>query len=213
LLSLSNGWPWLTLAGLGLFHGINPAMGWLFAVALGLHRRSERIMLLALLPIALGHALAICTAVAAAILLGHLVDLSILSIGAGVLLILWAFWLLAYGHRHTLRIGMTTGLLGLGVWSFVMALAHGAGLMILPALLPLQAIHTHMHGAAEGSLSLATAAVAVHTAAMLISTGLIAFIVYRWVGLGILKSAWINFDYLWMGVLALGGMWLIWSAA
>jgi hypothetical protein len=199
------------LGALGFYHGINPAMGWLFAVALGLHRRSERLMLLALLPIALGHALAICTAVAAAMLLSPLVDLSVLSIGAGVLLLIWAFWLLAYGHRHPLRIGMTTGMIGLGVWSFVMALAHGAGLMILPALLPLQAAHAHMHGAPAASLGLATAAVAVHTAAMLVATGLMAFIVYRWIGLAILKRAWINFDYIWAGVLALGGLWLIWS--
>jgi hypothetical protein len=124
LLSLNDAWPWLTLAGLGFFHGINPAMGWLFAVALGLHRSSQRLIFLALLPIALGHALAISAAVALALLIGSFVDLSILSLGAGVLLILWAVWLLAYGHRHPLRIGMTTGLLGLGLWSFIMALAH-----------------------------------------------------------------------------------------
>jgi hypothetical protein len=213
LLSLKAAWPWLTLVGLGLFHGIKPAMGWLFAVALGLYRRSERLMLFALLPIALGHALAICTAVAVAMLLGSLVDLSILSIGAGVVLIAWAFWLLAYGHRHPFRVGMTTGLIGLGLWSFVMALAHGAGLMILPALLPLQTAHHHMHGTATASLGLATLAVTVHTAAMLVTTGAMAFIVYRWIGLAILKRAWINFDYLWVGVLLLGGMWLIWMAA
>ena len=186
-------------------------MGWLFAVALGLHRRSERLVLLALLPIALGHALAICAAVAAAMLLSPLVDLSVLSSGAGVLLIVWAFYLLIFGHRHPLRIGMTTGLFGLGVWSFVMALAHGAGLMILPALLPLQAAHAHLHGIGTASLGLATAAVAVHTAAMLVATGIMAFSVYRWIGLAILKRAWINFDYLWAGVLALGGLWLIWA--
>jgi hypothetical protein len=213
LLSLKDAWPWLTLAGLGIFHGINPAMGWLFAVALGMHRRSERLMLLALLPIALGHALAIGAAVALAILLDHFIELSLLSIGAGAILMIWAIWLLAYGHRHPVRVGMTTGMIGLGVWSFVMALAHGAGLMILPALLPLQASHAHMHGTAQASLGLATAAVAMHTAAMLAATAVMAVIVYRWIGLAILKRAWINFDYLWAGVLALGGTWLIWTGA
>jgi hypothetical protein len=212
LLSLNDAWPWATLAGLGLFHGINPAMGWLFAVALGMHRRSERLMLLALLPIALGHALAICAAVAVAMLLGPLVNYNILSIGAGALLMIWAIWLLTLGHRHPLRIGMTTGMIGLGAWSFVMALAHGAGLMIMPALLPLQAAHAHMHGTPASSLGLAMAAVAVHSAAMLAATALTAFIVYRWIGLAILKRAWINFDYIWAGVLALGGLSLIVTA-
>lgn len=185
-------------------------MGWLFAVAIGLHRRSERLMLVALLPIALGHLLAIYTAVALTMFVGSLVDLSVLSIGAGVMLIVWAFWLLAYGHRHPVRIGMTTGLIGLALWSFIMALAHGAGLMILPALLPLQSAHDHMHGRVAGSVALAMAAVTVHTAAMLVSTGVMAFVVYRWIGLSILKRAWINFDLIWAGVLLLGGLVLIW---
>ena len=188
-------------------------MGWLFAVALGLHRRSERLVLVALLPIALGHALAICVVVALTMSVGSFLDLSVLSIGTGVLLIVWAVWLLAYGHRHPVRIGITTGLIGLGLWSFIMALAHGAGLMILPALLPLQNAHDHEHGMPAGSVSLAMTAVAVHTAAMLMSTGAMAFVVYRWIGLSILKHAWINFDLIWAGVLLLGGLVLVWLAA
>lgn len=181
-------------------------MGWLFAVAIGLHRRSERLIFVALLPIALGHFLAICTAVALTMFVGTLVDLSVLSTGTGLMLIVWALWLLAYGHRHPVRIGMTTGLIGLGLWSFIMALAHGAGLMILPALLPLQNAQDHVHGTVAESVSFAMAAVTVHTAAMLVSTGFMAFVVYRWIGLSILKRAWINFDLIWAGVLLLGGL-------
>src|SRR5919204_398783 len=90
-------WPWLALAGLGLFHGLNPAMGWLFAVALGLHRRSRRIVLLSWIPIALGHAAAVAL---------------------------------------VLVLVLTTGLAGLALWSFLMSSAHGAGLMLVPVLLP-----------------------------------------------------------------------------
>jgi hypothetical protein len=85
--------------------------------------------------------------------------------------------------------------------------------MILPALLPLQNAQRHMHGMVAASLHLALAAVAVHTAAMLLSTGAVAFIVFRWIGLAILKRAWINFDYLWAGALVIGGLWLMWAAA
>src|ERR1700750_571240 len=113
---------WLALAGLGLFHGLNPAMGWLFAVALGLHRGNRRIVLLSLVPITLGH-----TAAVAAALLRL----------AGLVLIGWAGWHALYGHQRRVRVGMQTGLLGLVLWSFLMASAHGAGLMLIPVLAPI----------------------------------------------------------------------------
>src|SRR5439155_5400432 len=90
LLSVSLLWPWLVLAGLGFFHGINPAMGWLFAVALGLNRKSQRIVFLSLIPIALGHALAIATVVAVVLALGIIIDLSSLALISGLALIAWA---------------------------------------------------------------------------------------------------------------------------
>src|SRR5205823_1898263 len=129
-------WPWLALAGLGFFHGINPAMGWLFAVALGLHRRSGAVVLLALLPLAIGHAVAIALVVSAVLVLGIVVDHATLSRVAGAILIAWAAWHAIYGHRQRLRVGMQTGLAGLAVWSFLMASAHGAGLMLIPARSP-----------------------------------------------------------------------------
>jgi hypothetical protein len=114
-------WPWLALAGLGLFHGLNPAMGWLFAVALGLHRASQRVLLLSLVPIALGHALAIALVLAAALALGALLDATMLRRLAAVLLVGWALWHALRGHRMRVRIGMQTGLAGLALWSFLMA--------------------------------------------------------------------------------------------
>jgi hypothetical protein len=202
-------WPWLALAGLGLFHGVNPAMGWLFAVALGLHRRSERIVLVALMPLALGHALAIATTIVVVLTLGVIVDLRIIGVISGVALFGWALWHTLYGHRHRVRVGMRTGLVGLGVWSFLMASAHGAGLMLIPALLPLYSANAHMHGLAANSLSVSAAAITVHTVAMILATGLIAIVVYRWLGLAMLKRAWINFDLLWTAMLVLAGVLLI----
>jgi hypothetical protein len=210
LLSLNDAWPWLALVGLGLFHGVNPAMGWLFAVALGLHRQSERIVWLALGPIALGHAAAISLIVALVLALKTAADLEFVAAVSGFALIGWALWHALYGHRHRVRIGMRTGLIGLGAWSFLMAIAHGAGLMLIPALLPLNSAETHAHGFTTGALGIAAAAVAVHSLAMLLATGGIAIIVYRWIGLAVLRRAWINFDILWTAMLILAGTILMW---
>src|SRR5262245_1226386 len=130
-------WPWLALAGLGLFHGLNPAMGWLFAVALGLHRGSQRIVLLSLVPIAVGHAAAVAAVLLAVLALGLVVDHTMLIRLAAIVLIAWAAWHALYGHQRRVRVGMQTRLLGLVLWSFLMASAHGAGLLLIPALGPL----------------------------------------------------------------------------
>ena len=130
-------WPWLALVGLGMFHGVNPAMGWLFAVALGLHRHSRQVVVLSLGPIALGHVLSIAVVMAAVLLLGVVVEPRMVRRAAGGLLIAWALYHWRYGHRHRVRVGMQAGFAGLTLWSFVMATGHGAGLMLVPALLPL----------------------------------------------------------------------------
>ncbi len=186
-------------------------MGWLFAVALGLHRGSERIVVLALLPIALGHAGAVALVIALSLALNTAIDLKIFSIFAGAALLAWAGWHALYGHRHRVRIGMRTSLMGLAVWSFLMATTHGAGLMLIPALLPFYSVHAHAHDVLN-SAGQAAAAVVVHTLSMLLATGVIAVSVYRWIGLAILKRGWINFDILWTAMLTLAGLLLIWSA-
>jgi hypothetical protein len=207
-------WPWLGLAGLGAFHGINPAMGWLFAVALGLHRQSGRIAALALLPIAAGHALAILAVVLAVMAFGAVLNGGIVRRLAGLLLIGWALWHAFYGHRHRVRVGMQTGLLGLGAWSFLMATAHGAGLMLVPLLAPLGVMpggggHHHHGEALAMSFPLALAAVTVHTLAMLLVIALVTFLVYRWLGVAFLRRGWINLDLLWSAALVLMGFVLL----
>ena len=197
---MSSLWPWLALAGLGFFHGVNPAMGWLFAVALGLHRRSGAVVLLSLLPIALGHAAAIAIVIFAVLALGVVVDRTMLSRMAGAILIGWAIWHAAYGHRQRLRVGMQIGLAGLALWSFLMANAHGAGLMLIPVLMPL--CLSGSPATLTASAPIAIAAIAVHTLAMLAAIAVVSLIVYQWVGLAFLRSAWINLDLIW--ILALG---------
>ena len=193
-------WPWLFVAGVGCFHGINPAMGWLFAVALGLHRRSGRVVLLSLMPIALGHAAAIALVIFGVLVLGVVIDPVWLGRAAGTLLLVWAAWHALYGRRHRLRVGMQTGLWGLALWSFFMANAHGAGLMLIPALGPLCLGVTS--AGADNEIAMGAATLAVHTAAMLATIAIVALLVYAWVGVGFLRTAWINLDLIW--VLALG---------
>src|SRR5215472_7468683 len=109
---MSERWPWLLLVALGIYHGLNPAMGWLFAVALGLHRRSRAVVLGSLIPIALGHLLAIALAAALVIALGVLIDARLVRTVAGSALILWALYHTLYGTRHPVRVGMQTGFVG-----------------------------------------------------------------------------------------------------
>ena len=177
-------------------------MGWLFAVALGLHRRNRRAVLVSLLPMALGHAASILLVAASVMAVGTVVDAGPLRAVAGATLMLWAAYHWRYGHRHRVRVGMTAGLAGLVLWSFVMATSHGAGLMLVPALFPLCAGNSLV---GTGPLLTALAAVGVHTAAMLTVAGGIALVVHDWVGLAFLRQNWINFDLLWAGALAVTG--------
>lgn len=209
---------WLALVGLGAFHGINPAMGWLFAVALGLHRRSRTTVLVALLPIALGHALAVGVVAVAVVALGAIVDQRAIRAISGVVLIGWAVYHRLYGSRHRVRFGMRVGMVGLGLWSFLMASAHGAGLMLVPLLLPLaphdpSATHLEGHHALGGSLAVSLAAIGVHTLATLVVTGVMAVLVYEWIGLAFLRRGWINLDLLWTAALAVTGLVLLLAAS
>ena len=225
LLSVSEDarlWPWLALAGLGLFHGINPAMGWLFAVGLGLQRRSGAAVIQALPPIALGHAAAIAVVVALVGAARMAVDAALLRLAAAACLIAFGAWRLARGYRHEFRVGMQVGLLDLAIWSFLMATAHGAGLMVMPVLLELpvaagsvasggsHSAHDASMAAFAGSLWTGFLAVAVHTLAMLIAAGAIAWVIFAWVGLAVLRRAWINLDLVWSAALiATGALFLV----
>ena len=203
----SAAWPWLTLIGLGMFHGANPAMGWLFAVALGQHRGSRSEVLGALAPIAIGHLFSTAIVAGLIVFFGFLVDHSLIRKASGILLIGWGVYHQIYGHRHRVRVGMTTGFLGLVLWSFLMATAHGAGMMLVPALIPLCLSGTPAAELVEGgSLLIAALAISLHALAMLLVTGVIAVIVYEWVGLGFLRRGWINLDLLWTAALVLAGL-------
>ncbi|HVQ74738.1 MAG TPA: hypothetical protein VMT79_04270 [Candidatus Binatia bacterium] len=208
----------LALVGLGAFHGLNPAMGWLFAVALGLHRKSRAVVLAALVPIAIGHALAVGVVALAVAALGLAVDERVIRASGGIALIGWAVYHRLYGSRHRVRVGMRTGMAGLVLWSFLMASAHGAGLMLVPFLLPADGgipatALAPGHHAVGSSLSLALAAVGVHTLAMLAVTGAIAVVVYEWVGVAFLRRGWINVDLLWTAALVGTGVILLVTAA
>ncbi len=205
---MSELWQWFALAGLGVFHGVNPAMGWLFAVALGLHRESRAVVLTSLLPIAVGHAASVALVALLAMAAGVAVDRQLIQIVTGMLLIGWAIY-----HklaRHRVRFGMRVSYLGLAGWSFLMASSHGAGLMLIPFLMPLEAVaHEGHHFGLGDSLSMALAAVAVHSLAMLATTGAVAITVYDWIGIAILRRAWINMDRLWTLTLVVTGLLLL----
>ena len=206
---------WLALLALGAVHGLNPAMGWLFAVGRALQERNRRALWRALGPLALGHALAIGVAVTLAIVLG------------AALPIRWLHWLVAaallavgvdglFHHRHVRLKGMRVSARELATWSFLMASAHGAGLMVLPFVLGAAAPSAMHHHAMAMTMSMsmpslgagvaelnatALAAALIHTAGYLAATVTIAVIVYEKLGIAILRKAWINVNVLWSGAL------------
>ena len=202
---------WLLL--LGAYHGLNPAMGWLFAVALGMQRQQGSAVARSLVPIALGHALAVGGVVAIAAILGLSLPLLVIrDIVATLLVGLGIFFLVRHWHPRWVR--MQVDFRDLTVWSFLMATAHGAGLMVVPVLLhgsTTQASiampgHSHAHFARMAGPTAAIFATVVHTAGYLAVTGLIAWIVYRKVGLAVLRKAWFNVDLLWAVALIATGV-------
>jgi len=207
---LSSGALWLMLL-LGAYHGLNPGMGWLFAVALGLQEGRGIAVAKALVPIALGHALAIGIVVLAAVFLGMALPLLVIRYSVAVLLVGLGIYGLVR-HRHPRWVRMQVGFRDLTVWSFLMAWAHGAGLMVLPVLLGSSTVEAagqmaaHHHMAVVASPLLGILATAVHTTAYLSVTGLIAWVVYRKFGLALLRRTWFNFDLVWGGALVATGL-------
>lgn len=180
---MANLWPWLVVAGLGALHGLNPATGWVLAAAWGVRSRSPAQVLWALVPIAVGH-LASVALVGAAVVWSLSLDRAVLQVLAGGLLVM-GLWVHLSGHTPK-AVRAPAGHAGLALGSFMMATAHGAGLMLVPALIPLclgDASPARETGA-SGSLGLAMAAVAIHMAAMLAVTGAVAAVVCRGVEAG-----------------------------
>ncbi len=204
-------WPWLTIIGLGFWHGLNPAMGWLFAVALGLQRKSRRAMFQAFLPIALGHALAITLVVVPAVWLGTVLPLNKVRLGGGVLLIGVGIYKLVR-LRHPTWVGMDVGFADLVLWSALIATVHGAGLMLVPVLLGAPGVFcgfprsgaVELISVAAGSAPLE--AVMLHSVAYLAIAVFVAWLVYDFVGLSVLRRSWFNVDFLWSLALIAAGV-------
>jgi hypothetical protein len=198
-------WAWAAMFLLGAYHGINPGMGWLFAVALGMQKKSGAAVWQALVPIALGHFLAIGLVVAVAVVAGAVLPLRYIKIVAACILLGFGM-LVLLRKSHPRWGGMQIGFRDLCIWSFLMASAHGAGFMLLPVLLKLSAgqygtgvddSSEHHHSMGLSGTWTAPGALAVHTLGYLLVTGVIAFVVYKKVGLEILRKAWVNLDLIW----------------
>src|SRR5262249_17601182 len=206
----------MAVFGLGMFHGINPAMGWLFAVALGLQDQKRAAVFRVLPPMVVGHALSV--GIIIAVILVARVSLAPRTLKIGAAAILFAFGLYRLlRSRHPNWVGMRVGFGDLTLWSFIMASAHGGGLMLVPFFLGTQALgdaHDHVshHGTAFANFSapsLLAASVAVHTSWYLLTTAAFAILVYEKLGVAILRRAWFNIDLVWMSALMLTGAFIL----
>lgn len=204
---------WLVMLGFGAYHGLNPGMGWLFALSRGLQEKSEQAIWRSLFPIAAGHALSLLMVAILVIVGAQYLSTSLLRWITAVTLIAFGVYKLFNYYRHPRWVGMQVSMGDLVWWSFLMATAHGAGLMIAPALAGIAAASHEQHAghmmpaAASGGMALA---IAIHMAAMFLVMAVIAWVVYKKVGLAILRRRWVNFDLIWaaamlaVGVIALG---------
>jgi hypothetical protein len=211
---MSHTWPWAVLALLGAYHGLNPAMGWLFALALGLQEKRRSAVIGALFPIALGHASAIALAILLLRFLQHFLPMNILKWSvAAILFTLGAYRI--FRVRHPQGCGMRASRKDLFVWSLLMASAHGAGLMLIPVLLaqPMLGMAPAMAETPPAvsqplNASVVVLAVLVHTVSMLVVAGILAllfFETYENLGLRLLRHTWFNFDLLWAIALLVAG--------
>ncbi|MBZ5644831.1 MAG: hypothetical protein LAO19_18890 [Acidobacteriia bacterium] len=200
---------WVVLLALGAFHGINPGMGWLFAVALGMQEGRRSAVLRALLPLGAGHALAVAASIGVALAIGAVVPVAWLRwLTAGVLVslgVLRAFW-----HRHPRLVGMRVGMGGLTLWSFLMATAHGAGLMVVPVFVGMTMTggggHMHHMPATGAGAGTALVATGLHALGYLGVTALVAVLVFEKLGVGMLRRAWFNLDLIWAATLVATGI-------
>lgn len=204
---------WQAMVALGAYHGINPGMGWLFAVALGMQQKSAWGVWRALPPIALGHALAVGAVVLVATLAGIVVPASVLKAVIATVLITFGCYRL-WRHRHPRFGGMQVGFRDLTAWSFLMASAHGAGFMVLPWVMAMPAevsaaggAHAlHATSVSAGAPWIGVRAVGVHTLSYLVVMTFAAWVVYRKLGLAFLRTAWFNMDWVWAGALIVTGV-------
>jgi hypothetical protein len=206
--------PLVTLALLGAYHGLNPAMGWLFAVGLGMQDGSRRAVLRALPPIAAGHELAIALVAVLVVGVGALADPRPLHVVAAAVLIVFGVFRFARPRAHPRWTTMRVTRKELTWWSFLMSSAHGAGLMVAPVLLGAGAVesaqahsgHVHDHPAATMGVTDAALAITVHVGAMLAVMAVVALVVYQKLGLAFVRRAWLNSDQFWAGAFIVAGV-------
>src|SRR5215211_4643357 len=212
---MEGAWPWILMALLGAYHGLNPAMGWLFAVALGMQERRRGAVIRALGPIALGHELAIVLVAALVLGFGLLADSSALHLGAGITLIAFGAFRFVRPRAHPRWTTMRANRAELTWWSFLMSSAHGAGLMVAPVLLGAGAAEaeagasTHaLETVRGGALSIPESglAIALHVGAMVAVMGVIAVVVYEHVGVAVVRKAWLNLDGVWAAAFVAAGV-------
>ena len=201
---------WWGMLGLGAYHGINPGMGWLFAVALGMQEKRRTAVIGALFPMALGHAISIGIVVLVIALAQQQLPKDVLRIACAVVLFGFGVYKF-FSARHPKWVGMRVNFKDLTIWSFLMASAHGAGLMLAPLLLRMPAAEAsgHMHHAPASMTDntvMLLSAVGVHTLSFFLVTGIVAVIVYEVVGLALLRKAWFNLDLLWSIALMIAGI-------
>ena len=206
---------WLAVAAVGVYHGVNPAMGWPLAVANGLTERRAGAVFRTALPLAGGHLAAMAVVLVPLAALGWYLQWSgAIRLAAGVLVLLFGLYKLA-DQRHPRALARIRPV-QLAWWSFLMATAHGAGLMLVPFVLrlcapaesaaPLEQAHaTMMEILARSDLATALVVAALHTLAMLLSALAMAWAVYRWLGLRFLRLAWFNLDRVWAASLVVAG--------
>ena len=209
---MSPGWTaaglWLAVVASGLYHGVNPGMGWPLAVSAGLMEKSQRALFLTLWPLSVGHLLAILVMLLPFALLLALAQWQREIQAAAALLVIGygAFLLLRRRHPRALaRIPPTQ----LGLWSFAIAIAHGAGLMLVPIYLGLCGTPAHGHETAgplvEANLGMAMLVAVVHVVATIAAGGCLAWLVYRYLGLKFVSRSWFNLDTSWAASLVLVG--------
>jgi hypothetical protein len=193
---------WLAIVASGLYHGVNPGMGWPLAVSAGLMGRGRREVVTAMVPLAAGHLVSMLVILLPFALMTALLDWQReIRIGASVAVIAFGvFRLVNRRHPRALaRIRPTQ----LALWSFTIATAHGAGLMLLPIYLGLCSIEefdkAHQASAILMAQNSATAIIVslVHTIAMVVAGGVFALLVYGWLGLKFLSRSWFNLDLVW----------------
>lgn len=204
-----SGPAWVAVVLLGVFHGVNPGMGWLFAVSYGLQERDRGALLRALPPIALGHELSVAPVAAAVAVFSSTVS-RVVAVGVVAVTLTGFGVYLLLRTRHFRWVGMRLSRWELAWWSFLMSTSTGAGLMLGPVLVGGSHAHHTLETALSEPVLTALAAASVHALAMLATSAVIAVVVYEVVGLRILRSGWINLDRVWaIAFLAAGAfVWL-----